>query len=374
VTGRRVVLALESSGPGGAEQMLLHLAAALRRAGEIPILATLRPGWMTERAAAAGIPCWIVPQRAGLDLAWIVRFARRLRRERVAVLHTHEFAMNIFGGVAALLARVPALSTLHGRHWVTARPRRARAYRWLHRLGIPVVAVADDLADFLAAGLGLARGEIEVVPNGIPVPALPGPAERAARRQAAREALGVPAGGRLAVCVGNLYPVKDHATLLRALPALPGLRLAIAGRGPEERPLRALATGLGVAERVHLLGLRDDVERVLAAADVFVHPSRSEGLSLAILEAMAAALPVVATAVGGTTHAVEDGATGLLVPPGDPGALARALASLFDRSDAGASLGAAGHERCRAAFSVEAMARRYCALYDAAVARRTHAP
>ena len=101
VTPLRVVLALESSGPGGAENMVLNLAEALRCRGEEPIVASCRPGWMTERAEASGLPTWIVPQRPGIDLRWVLRFARRLRRERVDILHSHEFGMNTFGGTAA---------------------------------------------------------------------------------------------------------------------------------------------------------------------------------------------------------------------------------------------------------------------------------
>ena len=145
------------------------------------------------------------------------------------------------------------------------------------------------------------------------------------------------------VAVGNLYPVKDHATLLRALARLPAARVAIAGRGDQEEPLRRLAAELGLSDRVHLLGLRDDVETVFAAADVFVQPSLSEGLPLAVLEAMANGLPVVATRVGGIPEAVVDGKTGLLVPPGDPAALAAALAAVLDADDRGACDG-----RCRA--------------------------
>src|SRR5262249_48721489 len=124
----RIVLALETSGPGGAENVVVRLARALRERGDEPIVATERPAGMTERAGELGIPVWIVPQRARIDLAWIFRFAVRLRRAGVDLLHTHEFVMNTFGGAAALIARIPALSTIHGRNWVTDRPRRTLAY------------------------------------------------------------------------------------------------------------------------------------------------------------------------------------------------------------------------------------------------------
>lgn len=373
----RIALALESSGPGGAENMVVQLGLALRDLGHAPIVVTMREGWMTERAAAGGLPVWIEPQRPGLDLGWVARFARRLRRERIDVLHSHEFAMNVFGGTAAVLARVPSVSTIHGKHWIADRKRRAIAYRVLARLGVPVVAVSEDLASYLASGLGIPREQIRLVHNGIPMrpPKVgaehtPIAAARAAEgaapdRVEIRRSLGLPAEGPLILAVGNLYPVKDHATLLRALPELPGARVAIAGRGEEEPNLRRLAAELGIEARVHLLGLRDDVDRLLAAADLFVQPSRSEGLPLAVLEAMAAGLPVVATRVGGMGEAVADGETGILVEPGRPEALAAALRRLLGDDVLRERMGRAARTRAQAEFSVETMARRYVALYRA---------
>jgi glycosyltransferase involved in cell wall biosynthesis len=365
VTSLRIALALETSGPGGAENVVVRLAAALRERGDQPIVATLEPGWMTERVEALGIPVWIVPQRPGFDFAWVFRFARELSRARIDVLHSHEFAMNSFGSAAALLARVPAISTIHGRNWVSDRPRRAFAYRMLRRLGVPVVAVSEDLAGFLVERLGIPRERLALVHNGIPLPDATPSGARSARRSAARAALAIPADRSLVVAVGNLYPVKDHATLLRALARLPDARVAIAGRGAEEQPLRQLAVELGLADRVHLLGLRDDVGTVLAAGDVFVQPSLSEGLPLAVLEAMASGLPVVATRVGGVHEAVADGTTGFLVPPGDPAALAAALARVLESPDRGAALGSAGRARVEAEFSVARMADHYRSLYAA---------
>jgi glycosyltransferase involved in cell wall biosynthesis len=360
----RVALALESSGPGGAEKMVADLAAALLQAGAAPVIVTQRPGWMTNLASRSGIPFWLEPQRPGLDPGFVLRLARRLRSERIDVLHTHEFAMNVYGGVAALLARVSTVATIHGRHWVAEKPRRALAYRVLSRLGVPIVAVSDDLAGYLAPGLGIPRERLRVVHNGIPLAAVPPrEGERAAERAKARAELGLPPDGPLLVAVGNLYPVKDHATLLRAAAPIGGVRVAIAGRGGEEESLRRLARELGCEARVHLLGLRDDVPRILAAADVFVQSSRSEGLPLAILEAMGAALPIVATRVGGVPEAVSDGECGRLVPPGDPAALEAALRGVLESPDRGASLARAARRRAEGEFSVARMAERYLALY-----------
>lgn len=360
---RRVLLALESSGPGGAENMVLRLAAALREAGDQPIVASMRPGWMTQRAEAARFPVWILPQKPGLDPSWLAALARRLRSEAIDVVHAHEFAMNVYAGGAARLLGIPALATVHGKQWMDKR-RRTFAYRLIRRAGVRIVAVSHDLGDYLMAKLGLRRSSIDIVYNGIPVPANFSWSERLRRRAEARDALGIPGDDPLLVAVGNLYPVKDHASILRAIASrTEPLRLAIAGRGGEEASLRALARELGISDRVNLLGLRDDVDQILAAADIFVQSSLSEGLPLSILEAMAAGVPIVATRVGGIPEALGAGEAGILVPPGDPEALGAAIAGLVASADVAARLGAAAHARARAVFSVETMCQRYRELY-----------
>lgn len=357
---RRVLLALESSGPGGAENMVLRLAEALREIGDEPIVASMLPGWMTERAEQAGIPVWILPQRPGYDPTWIVSLAKRLRSEQIDVVHTHEFAMNIYAGIAARMLRLPTIATIHGKRWVAERSRRILAYRALRRIGMRIVAVSEDLAVYLSDELGIPRSELALVYNGIPVPTtLPGN-----QREDARASLPLPLDGKLVVAVGNLYPVKDHATLLRAIAGRDEhLRVAIAGRGEQEEELRELAHQLHIEDRVHLLGLRDDVSRVLAAADCFVQCSRSEGLPLAVLEAMAAGLPIVATRVGGLAEALGPGPAGILVPPGDPDALGEAVGQLAASDERAKRLGAAAYMRVREVFSVETMCQRYRGLY-----------
>ena len=156
----------------------------------------------------------------------------------------------------------------------------------------------------------------------------------------------------------------------RAVARLPAASVAIAGRGKQEEPLRRLAHELGFAERVHLLGLRDDVDTILTAADIFAQPSLSEGLPLAVLEAMSFGLPVIATRVGGIPEAVVDGETGYLVPPGDPETLAAALTRVIESADRGASMGSAGRERAAAEFSVERMTDAYRQLYHELRGRR----
>jgi len=365
----RVVIGLETSGPGGAEAMVVQLALGLRDQGVDVTLATMLPGWMTERAERAGIPVWIDAMREGPDPAWVLRLSRRLRRERIDLLHAHEFEMNAYGGIAALLAGVPSLATLHGSVAGTD-PKHFLAYRALGRLGQTMVAVSHDLLDRLAKPLAGRARSVEVIHNGTEVPPRASPEARDRDRARARAALGIPQDGALLVAIGNLYPVKDHATLLRAAAGIPDARVAIAGRGQEEAPLRRLATTLEITDRVHLLGLRADVPRILAAADIFVQPSLSEGLPLAILEAMASQTPVVATRVGGVAEAVLDDQTGLLVPPGEPKHLAAALGRLVDDPARRRAIAEAGWRRAHDEFSVATMTERYYALYRRVCTRK----
>jgi glycosyltransferase involved in cell wall biosynthesis len=165
-----------------------------------------------------------------------------------------------------------------------------------------VVPVSDALARHVSRDLRLGPSTLCTIPNGIP------PVPEVAPRL--RAELGLPAGARLAVAVGNLYPVKGHTHLLRAmamLPAAPEVHLAIAGRGPEEEALRVRAKALAIGHRVHFLGLRDDIGNLLWSADVFVLPSLSEALPLALLEAMRASRPIVASAVGEIPAVLEQG-------------------------------------------------------------------
>ena len=197
-----------------------------------------------------------------------------------------------------------------------------------------------------------------MVPNGIPL--------RTGARAKLRSELGLAPGELLIVSVGNLYPVKGHAVLINALATLRdrvGWRLAIAGRGEEEQRLRAQAATAGIGDRVHLLGFRDDVADILAAGDLFTMPSLSEGLPLALVEAMSFGLPVVVTRVGGVPEVVSDGVEGLLVSPSDPGALATALAALLDDAPRRQRMGEAARTRALRDYALSTMADRYERLY-----------
>jgi glycosyltransferase involved in cell wall biosynthesis len=293
---------------------------------------------------------------------------RVLRRERIDVLHSHKFGSNAWAAVLAPLGRVPVL-VAHEHTWsYEGQPLRRLVDREL---------IARRSAAFLAVSREDRRRMIEVerippdavtfVPNGID--ALPeGDGARI------RTELGIDRGAPLAGAVAVLRPQKGLDVLVRAAAEaareLPDLHVVVAGEGPERERLRALAVELGVADRLHLLGHRTDVPDLLAAFDVAVSSSWFEGSPLAALEYMDAALPVVATRVGGMPDLIEDGVHGRLVEPGDPAALAAAVVDVLRDRRRASAMGARARERRRAEFDLDGTVRTLEALYERLVAER----
>jgi starch synthase (maltosyl-transferring) len=364
IVGRplRIAMMLESDGPGGAEYVLIQLSEELRRRGHtiIPVGPDKGLGWLDRVLREKGFETEQFSLRRAVDPKCLRGMVRMLRRTRVDLVHSHEFTMAVYGAAAARIIGIPYVITMHGAQTVMNVWRRRVALAWAFKGSRATVGVSDDTTTYMQQRLKLAPGVVTTVRNGIPV--RPGSAD------GVRAELGVRPGDVLFVAVGNLVPRKGHRVLLQALqplagPDLPPWRLAIAGRGRQKEPLQQLANELGIADRVHLLGHRDDVPDLQAAADVFVMPSLWEGLPLAILEAMFAGKPVVASAISGIPEAITSGEHGLLVPAGDPGALSAALRELLTDPARRAAFGAAARRRAEAEFTIGHMTDAYERLY-----------
>lgn len=353
--GRRVVQLLNSTAGGGAEMVVLRLGIQLQELGWNPeVLAIRGEGELATRFRQAGIATHPlgVPSTGGV-LAMRQALRRWLGRQQgVSVLHTH----NVSPLVAAALAAPGRRSfrwihTKHGR----ARARNLRG-RWLTRWAAhrpdALVAVSRDAAERAVSLERFPAARMHLIYNGIA-------ADVIVPRQG-------PPGHRLVVAA-RLEPVKRLDVLLRAMAILrttiPDVTLRVVGDGSERQALEQLARELSLGASVEFVGWREDVGEELRQADCFVLPSRSEGLSMTILEAMATGLPVVTTRVGGNPEVVEDGATGLLVPHSDPAALAAALARLLADPAGRLRMGLAGRQRVLARFSLRAMAEGYHRLY-----------
>jgi len=359
--GMRFAHLIEADGPGGAERMLASLATELQAAGShnVVIAPAGGEGWLAGELRGTGVQVELFRLDRPLSPTFARWLAETLRRHQVALAHSHEFTMAVYGAWAARRARAAHVFTMHGSRYYAERWRRRIALRVAAMLSDSVVTVSHILAQHLRRDLWLNPARIVTIPNGA--------RHTPVARSSLRDELQLTDTDQLAVAVGNLYPVKGHAYLLEGLSLLsdrfPRLHVAIAGRGELEQSLRARARELNVANRFHLLGLRSDVGNVLAAADVFVLPSLSEGVPLALLEAMMAARPIVASAVGEVPTVLNGGRTGSLVPPQDVGALAGAIADLLGDPARARGMGAAAAARAAEFYTLNAMIDRYAALY-----------
>jgi len=345
---------------GGAQMVLWRLLAGLDRERFSPTVACLYNGdkAVAQAIRALGIEVFDARMRHKADLAALLRVYRYIRRAYPAILHTSLFHANLPGRILGRLAGVPVV--VCSEHTMAMESEwRYRLNRWTIGLVDRVTVVSAQVRDFCTAHIGLPAGKLVLIPNGVELPPAP-----LASRQEVRAELGLPLDALVAGAAGRLDPVKGVRFLIQALARLGGVHLAIVGDGPERAALEALAERLGVAGRVHWLGHWHDVQQVLPAFDLFVQPSLHEGLPNTVLEAMAAGLPVVATAVGGTPEAVLDGVTGLLVHPGDPEALARAISRLLDDPATCQAMGQAGRERVAQNFTVERMIAQTETLYE----------
>jgi glycosyltransferase involved in cell wall biosynthesis len=317
-------------------------------------------------------------QRLGADVVEVaadrlslraLRSVVRLVRERgIQLVHSHGKGAGLYGRLAARAAGIPAIHTFHGLHYAGYPAGLRFAYRALERglarLSHTLVHVSESQARE-ARRLGLMpEGRSRVIVNGIDAARV---RALAAERSLPREALALPQGALVIGTIARFDPVKALDVLLDALPALaervPEVALLLVGHGREERRLHARANDLRIARQVVFAGGIPDAARCLPAMDLFVSASLGEGLPLTLLEAMACGLPVVATRVPGHVDVVEDGVTGLLVPPRDPAALAEAIAVLLGDKPRRRQMGAAGRERVARHFSADRMAAEVADLY-----------
>lgn len=350
---------------------MFMLLESLDRAEWEPMLALdsgPAPDPLAARAEELGVGVRRVPPMP-LGLVGARRvpgLARLLRRQRPDVFHAHMSSPVAckWGLAAAVLARVPAiLGTVQVGNY---EPPDRASHRQLWALARGVdryLAVSHEIATELVDRLRWPAERIEVVHNAVDVGRFDVEAPPGLRAELASGL-----EGPVVLTLGRLDAQKGYPLLLEAAARLPDALFVIAGEGPERPSLEALAGSLGVADRVRFLGHRSDVPELLAAADAFALPSLYEGSSLALLEAMAARRAVVSSAIGGTEELIDDGESGLLVPPGDAAALATALGRVLADPGLRESLAARGRERVEADFSRRAMTERVTSIYERVLA------
>ena len=368
-----VLHVIDTLGYGGAERFLVGLVRFLDRERFRPLVAWLTAaGPFTQVLEEAGIPVVGVQAKGHRDARALIRLRRIMRAERVDIVHTHLFVDGFYGRLAALMAGVPVRVVTQQNAYEDPRLRlpgwQIQANRLLARVTHHFVAVSTATRDYLHRVEGVPLSRISVVPNAVaPPPPLDRTAVQGIRQQWA------PTGERLVGTIARLEPQKGLDILVEAMAivrrSVPNVRCIIVGQGELRPTLEAHIRRLNLGEHVRLVGLRGDVWHVLGALDVFVLPSRFEGLSLALLEAMAVGTPVVATAVSGTVEVVQDGVTGRLVPPEDPDTLAQALVDMLRYRETARRLGEAGRRLVLERYTLPRIAREYETLYLSLLSR-----
>jgi glycosyltransferase involved in cell wall biosynthesis len=366
MTQLRILHAIETPGTGGAERVLVDVARSLTPPFTSHGLG-LVDGWTVAQLRAHGIDTEVLPLMRAFDFSWPRRFAKFLRLARIDVVHCHEFTTSCYAALGCMLASVPLIATVHGKNYWPERAYRRTALRWAMGRSSAFVAVSDDLRRHMVEKLGVRAERITVVSNGIDLAKF---RPDAASSAAVRARHGARADDVVLICVGALEPVKAHDVLFEAFAAVraqaPNVRLWLVGEGYLRESLEQRSAALGLADAVRFLGWQTDVHALIAAADLSVLASRSEGMPLAVIESMACGRAVVATRVGGTAEIIEDGRSGLLVPPDSAARLSSALLGLVRDAELRERLARAGLTRARERFSLQRMVTRYEELYRAA--------
>ena len=370
-----VLHVLHSLERGGAEMLVRDMVQARGDRFRFVVLSLSGDGPLGDELRALGATVRHGRRRPGFDLGCAGAIAAVAREHRVDLIHAHQYSPFVYAAIARLCGawRCRLIYTEHGRPYPDARRwKRQLANRPLRRLAHHVTAVSKSIAAALNRYEAIPADRIQLIRNGIdPEPFMHEPA--ATERDALRRSLGRADDDVAIIQVAGFRPIKDHATALRALAALaddrPRAKLLLVGDGPTQAPMMDLARQLKIADRTIFLGPRTDVPDLLRAADVALLSSLSEGTSVALLEAMAAARAVVATAVGGNVEVVADGRTGRLTPRGDAAAMADALRDLIDDPTGRRAMGLAGRERMLEHFTQQRMHDAFAALYQNAAAR-----
>lgn len=358
----KILFLITELDPGGAERALLDLVVRLDRDRFEPHVACLKGRGALERDfRQAGVPLHALEMRGPWDLRGFARLIGLLGRERPRILHTLLFHANLAGRIAAWLCGTPCIVSAIRVCEVERRSHLVLDY-WTHWMVDREICVGDRVLEFTHRFARLPREKLLSIPNGLD----PGPYEKLDR--SLRSELGVSEDAFLVSSVGRITAQKDPETLLDAAALVcrkrSGVLFAHAGTGERKAAFARSVEERGLQGRFRLLGWRSDVSRLLGASDLYVLTSRWEGMPHTVLEAMAAGVPVVATAVGSVPEMVNQGQTGLLVPPGSPERLAEAILRLADDPLLRRQMSERGRKKLLAGFTADAVSRKHQELYQ----------
>ena len=370
----RIAIVIDSLLTGGAQKLVTAFVTSAGAYGIEPVVITLREGGspgILKSIQAAGVEVISIPSRSLFDLKRLRWLAKFFRESKIDIVHTHLLYANILGSIASRLAKVPVVCTLHSTQF-TKRRRPHMVFTLLEDLCLRsfadrILAVGEKVA--AAHRRHYPGRSVDVITNGIPKPKFPSAQERERLR---REITG-DGSNSVVITVGRFTSAKGYDDMLEAFHLLckraPNPKLMMVGSGPNADIIKNQIEDLDLRQSVILTGEREDVPQLLALSDVFASSSHREGLPLAVLEAMMAGLPVVATSVGDIPNVVTK-ETGVVVPPHRPELLAEALEDLLKNPQKRQAMGQAAYRRAMNEFSLDAWMKKHLALYREMLAIR----
>lgn len=360
----KVIHAIETAEPGGAEAILVQLADSLRDTYE-PMGLVMQEGWTSAELTRRGIQVECIPLEKSFDLFWVLKAVRFIKNNNVRLIHSHEFSCNVYLTMAAKIARVPIICTAHGKNYYPEKYYRRFAYRRVATMADSFIAVSNDLKEFIVDSVGVQPKHIRVVHNGINI-------DQFERKQyddkIIRAELSLEPDDFVIVVVAALFEMKGHKDLMQALFLLgtqaKRIKLLFVGDGYYRSTLVALSKQLELDDKIIFLGFRSDVAQILAASDLFILPSYSEGLPVSVLEAMSARVLVITTNVGGLGELIEDGVNGYLVVPNAPEQLANRIRHCMMHADSVDSIRETAYKMVCDRFNGDIMLEQYRAIYQ----------
>ena len=365
-TPRRVLHVVHSLNLGGAERLASQLAMTMSDEFEIIVVCIDEAGFWASEVRDAGVPVIELHRQPGIDLVVTAKLAALAYKHNAALFHAHQYSPFFYSVLTRAIApRTKLLFHEHGRHYpeVDSPKRRAVNRHLFQKLTTRIVAVSEECRERVVKYENLPREAIEVVYNGVKAP----PPADDETRLATRKQLGLGPDDVVTGTVGRLDPVKNVPLALGSLAALlpsnPHLKLLVIGDGPARADIEARAASLGVTDKLVMTGFRDDAAELVCAMDIFLLPSLTEGTSLALVGAMAAGLPAVATSVGGTPEVLEQGRTGLMVESEDQEGLTAAIEELLGDPARARRMGEAAREEYLKRFTFDGMIDRFRTIY-----------
>ena len=363
----KLLLLIETGGPGGAERVVATLAKWLQQQNTDLGVVTFREGWLTEELDSHNIKRYLVESTRKFDLSLPIRLAKLIRKESYTLVHSHLLDSNFYGSIAARLAGVPHLATEHGDiHHIGRKSFLRTKLKIISLLGSHCAAVSGYSADKLKE-LGFSEKRVLSIPN----PVFLADQNENIRKEKRTE-LGIDQDWKdhwLWLHVANLRPVKDQETLLRAFAeslnnSEQEQSLALIGDGEEKTKLLRLAKDLQITDKLHFLGFRQDVAAWLQAADGFLLSSLSESLPMALIEAAINGLYIISTNVGGVAEIVANPKHGTLVPKANPEALAAAITKALEHPEQTKTGGQTLKDYAQEKFSVDSVMHKYLEVYS----------